>query len=814
MRRPISALLLMFAPVVFAGAASAASPRHFEIPSKPVGEALIDFAIQADISLGGSVRCTGRSGAVVGDFTVEAGLTRLLAGGDCRFVVIAPDTVRIVAAPRPKPAPLPLAHTTAAPLVQQVSAPQTIAATLPEVIVTATRRASVASRMADSISVVGEEAIRLSGATDANDIAAQLAGVTTTNLGPGRDKILLRGLSDGVFTGRTESTVGIYLNDTPVTFNAPDPDLRLVDVKSVEVLRGPQGFLYGGGSLSGIYRIVTQEPQVNQLSESALIGGSLTEAGSPSGEVEGVVNLPLVHDAAALRMVAYDEYDGGYIDNVTERKSNFDGTTRAGGRAALRLLTNAEWMVTLGATVQRISTNDTQYVNASLGRGHVANHIAEASNNNFDQANLTLERNGDWGDFKSTTAVTHHTYFSQTDATNALLLFGGTNYRVGEYDEPTTITRVVEDTALTSPNTGRFQWLAGMFGSVSLEATQPDVRANATALIPSQLLYIEYRSDRLSELALYGQASYTLAPRWTLEAGLRWSDATVSTSSLVSAPLMSRTRRFQGDLSSSSASPKIALKYQATDTMLFYVLASEGHRAGGFNTGGPIGTTFGRPGANLPRIFNPDQLWNIEAGAKLALFDDRLTVRTAAFYDIWNGIQTDQFLSSGLSYTVNAGNGRNVGAETEAEWNITSRFDLRANALVNSPELIKGARNFVFPGHVGLPGVPDVSGTAAATYHWPVGEHLKASLSAQSQYIGRSLVTFNPLTSPQTKGYTLNELSAQLAAERWRVSAFLTNPTNSHDNTFSYGNPFNFQQIAEVTPQRPLTVRVTLGVDF
>jgi iron complex outermembrane receptor protein len=814
MRRPISALLLMLAPIAFAGSAHAASLRHFEIPSKPIGEALIDFAIQADISLGGSARCTGRSAALAGDLTIEAGLTRLLAGGACRFVMVAPDTVRIVAAPKPTPVPAPVQHAAPAPALHREVVMRPTSVTLPEVIVTATRRAAIASRLADSISVVGADAIRRAGATDANDIAAQLAGVTTTNLGPGRDKILLRGLSDGVFTGRTESTVGIYLNDTPITFNAPDPDLRLVDVKSVEVLRGPQGFLYGGGSLSGIYRIVTQAPQINQLSGSALIGGSVTEAGSPSGEVEGVVNLPLAADKAALRVVAYDEYDGGYIDNVTLRKSNFDGTTRAGARTALRLLLNSDWTATLGATVQRIDTNDTQYVDKTLGRGHIANHIAEASNNNFGQANLILEHDASWGDFKSTTAVTRHSYFSQTDASNALLLFGAASARVGAYDEPTAITRVVEDAVLTSPNIGRLQWLAGAFGSSSEETTDPDVRASAIALVPSQLLYIEHRTDHLNELALYGEVSYALTPRWTIETGLRWSSSTVSASSLVGAPLAARLRRFSGSEGYESLSPKLALKFQANDAVLLYALASEGHRAGGFNTGGPIGTTFGGPGSSLPRKFGADQLWNLEVGAKAALFDDRLVLQTAAFYDVWNNIQTDQFLASGISYTANAGNGRNIGAEMEAAFQVTRGLKLRASALFNSPELLKGARNFVFPGHVDLPGVPDVSGGASATYRWPVGEGLSASLSAQSQYVGRSLVTFNPLTSPQTKGYTLNQLSAQLAADRWRLSAFLINPTNSHDNTFSYGNPFNFQQIAEVTPQRPLTVRVTLGVDF
>ena len=814
MVRPIGVVLLAFAPAVLAGAVSAASVRHFDIPAKAVDEALIDFAIQADISIGGDVRCSGRSRPVVGDFSNEAALTRLLGGVACRFVVVAPGTVRIFEDSHQPERPVP-SLAGRAPVSRTVVEEQPAPATVPEVIVTATRRPAVAARLADSISVVGVDAMKAAGATDASDIALQLAGVTTTNLGPGRDKILLRGLSDGTFTGRTESTVGIYLDDTRITFNAPDPDLRLADVQSVEVLRGPQGFLYGGGSISGVYRIVSQKPQINQGSESLLVGGALTDAGAPSGEMEGVVNLPLARDVAALRAVVYGEDDGGYIDNVALRKSNIDGTARAGGRAALRVLAGPAWTVTLGGAYQRIDTNDTQYVTPGLGRLHVANQIVESSDNIFAEGNLTLEHSASWGDFTSTTAVTQHNLFSQTDASTALPLFGAGAARVGAYDEPTRIMMVTEDAALTSPNTGRFQWLEGVFGSASVERTNPDVGAKASGSAPAQLLYLEDRTDRLYEMAAYGQLSYALTLRTTLEAGLRISTTMVSVDSRVEAPQVQRVRLFSDSEWSGGVSPKLALKFQMNDDVLLYALASEGHRAGGFNTGGPIGTTFNADGPGPQRRFAADQLWNLETGAKAGLFDNRLRLSSTLFYDIWNNIQTDQFLNSGLSYTANAGNGRNFGAEVEMTYQVNQRLSLRANALANAPELLKGSPGFSNAGGVGLPGVPDYSAGVEAAWHvWPLSNGLSVTLSAQSLYIGRSHLTFDPRTSPRMGGYTLDRLSAQLKGARWALTAFVINPTNASGDTFSYGNPFNFRQIAEVTPQRPLTVRVTLGVDF
>src|SRR5204863_9521688 len=115
------------------------------------------------------------------------------------------------------------------------------------------------------VSAISGEQLFVTGAADVRDTAGQLVGVLTANLGPGRDKLLIRGLSDGAFTGRARSTVSTYLDDAPINYNAPDPDLRLVDIERIEVVRGPQGALYGSGSIAGIYRIVTRKPDLEKI---------------------------------------------------------------------------------------------------------------------------------------------------------------------------------------------------------------------------------------------------------------------------------------------------------------------------------------------------------------------------------------------------------------------------------------------------------------------------------------------------------------------------------------------------------------------
>jgi outer membrane receptor protein involved in Fe transport len=786
-----------------------ASVHVFNIKPKSASEALIEFAVQANISIGGVNACKGPSHGLVGGFSVEAGLTRLLAKSGCGFRWVAADTMEVFVQNQPS-----LAVRRARPARQPLSAAADEPIDEAQIVVTATKRASTIGALPYAISALGHQQLEDAGALDIGDVAVQIASVSTTNLGLGRDKILLRGLSDGVFTGRTQSTVGIYLDDVPITYNAPDPDLQLADVDSIEVLRGPQGALYGGGTMSGIYRIVTRKPVLGTWSASFSGGGSLTEAGAPSDEFQGVINAPLLGDRVALRVVGYETTDGGYIDDTNLRLSNIDTTLREGARAAVRADLTDGWLVNLGLGYQKIAANGAQYVTPGAGRLHRANAILESSHNNFSQVVLNLEHATAWGDFKSSSSFVQHQFDSESDASTALPLFGANTAAVGSYGEPINIRMLVEDAVLTSPGNGRFQWLAGAFASATWEKTDSNVGAHAFAATPAQVLYLEHRNDQRDEAALYGDASYALTSRLTATAGLRIFTSNAQTQSLVQAPQIGQSRSYQANTVSSGVSPKIALAYNWARNDTVYVSASQGRRAGGVNTGGQIGTVFAlasdSPGVH--RRFGDDQLWNFETGLKAVAFDGLLSLNTAVFYDLWRNIQTDQFMPSGLSYTANAGDGRNIGWETELVLHPAAGFTLRGTALFNRPELIRADPGFI--AGVNLPGVPDVSLGGRAAYRRPLFLGLFGLVSAEANYIGRSHLTFNPATSPSMGGYVLARLSAQIEGVSWRLAAFLSNPANTRGNTFSYGNPFNFQQAEEVTPERPLTLRMVLSKDF
>ncbi len=162
-----------------------------------------------------------------------------------------------------------------------------------DVIVTAQRQPQSPQETAAALTAVSGGQIVAAGAADANDLSALVAGMTVTNLGSGRNKILLRGMSDGAFTGLTQSTVGVYLNRVPLTYSAPDPDLKLVDIDRVEILRGPQGTLYGTGPIGGVLRIVPRAPDPDD--ETLELFGSIsnTRSGGENSEYGVIVNAPL-----------------------------------------------------------------------------------------------------------------------------------------------------------------------------------------------------------------------------------------------------------------------------------------------------------------------------------------------------------------------------------------------------------------------------------------------------------------------------------------------------------------------------------------
>ena len=780
--------------VMLASAPAEAVPSRvrFKIAPKACAEALIDLALQGDVSLLGAGACRGNSPALDGAFTVEEALTRLLAGAPCVWRLKAARSVEITPAPPIAPSPPP-------PKITVVS----------EVLVTATKRVQSTERLAVAVSVIGADQLSRTGANDPGSTVGQLAGVLTTNLGPGRDKLLLRGLSDGAFTGRARSTVGTYLDDTPINYNAPDPDLRLVDVERVEVIRGPQGALYGGGSLSGIYRIVTRKPDLMNPSGEARGSVSSTEDGAPSRTLEGYANFPIVAGVAGLRISAYHEVEGGYLDDTRLQRKDVDRTRRDGGRFALSLQPSDTWTMDLAGAIQHLRSDDTHYTTQAMGRVR-ANRVAEPHENDIGLVTATVRGAWGWAELVSSTGYVRHAYSSTYDASAVVGVYTppppAPAPEAGLYSDRTRTEMVVQDLVLTSRGSGRFGWLAGLYASDTSERS-PTALEVRYAGRPFVTVDQDLRRDRIREVAVYGEGSYEIAQGWTLALGARLFDIRARTTSEVTSQRFA-PRAFQRTADFSGVSPKLSLQRELSSGGLLYAVVSQGYRAGGINSGGA------NPLPASRETFSPDRLVNYEVGWKARAFRDRLAFRSALFYDRWINIQTDQFRPSGIPYTANVGDAKIAGIEAELTYFWDMGLSLRANTLVSHTRSGRPNPDFAPQLTRGLPSAPDFSGGILAIYEREIGGDLSVRLVGEANYVGRSQVTFDPALARQMGGYLRARLSAGLIARRWEGEIYIINPGDVVSDTFAYGNPFSFGQNRQVTPQRPRTIGVEISRGF
>jgi outer membrane receptor protein involved in Fe transport len=766
-----------------AGSAQAASVLvRFRIEPKPYAEALLDLAQQANITLVGASACAGNAPGFSASLTVDQALNRLLTNAPCAWKEIAPNTIQVSA----------VSHVAAKP----VAPPPAVS----ELLVTATKRVRNPRQLAVAITAVSGSELYPSGASDAAEGAARLS-MLSTNLGPARDKLLLRGLSDGAYTGRARSTVATYLDDIPLNYNAPDPDLRLADVQRVEIARGPQGALYGAGFLSGIYRIISNKPNLHERSAEVSLTAALTDRGSPSGAAEAYINMPIREDRLGVRITAYDQIDGGYLDDVLLGKRDANRTERKGARISVLMEPHDDWTILLTGADQHLRSDDTQYT--AEGQGLTRdNRIREPHTNDISLWTAQVKRAWSWGELTSSSGIVQHAYGSLYDATASQDEFTR-NAVTSSYFERTSTTMLVEDLYLTSRGTGPFQWLVGLYGSSTSEHS-PAVFLAHPATGPDQTAYSDNRHDRIDEIAAYGEASYALPHNFTLAVGGRVFTISTHTRSQVISEIESfQQRNLDRSAQFSSFAPKISLQYELPHGNLLYAVYSEGYRAGGFNSGGP------EPLPAVQAVYAPDRLRNYEIGLKLQAFDKRLSMNSAIYYDRWNDIQTDQYRESGIPYTTNAGDADVRGIETEIGYRADNGFSFEVNGRYTMTKTSNPNINFLSILINGLPNAPPFSGGAFVGYERTLGNGWQMRLAGETAYVGRSHVVFST-GFPEMGGYVRTKLLAEVKRGGKGAQIFVTNPTNAFSDTFAFGNQFNPSQARQITPQRPTTLGITL----
>lgn len=667
---------------------------------------------------------------------------------------------------------------------------------LDEVVVTAARSDHLLlSRAPYGLSSLDGLTLDRAGVTDLQGVAGRVAGLTVTNLGPGRDKLFIRGLADGPVAGQAQALIGLYLDEVRLTYDAPDPALRLADIERIEVLRGPQGALYGAGSMGGVVQLVTRAPDPTGFYGRGTVEAAATSGGAPGHAAELMLNMPLLTDRVAVRLVGYDETVGGYVDDTALNLRNSDDMRRQGLRLSALWQVNPAWTLRAGFLAQTIGVDDTQYATLGPDAPYARRRsLSEPSRNDFDGVWASADGDLGWARVRASSSVQSHGLDARYDATPSAAVFGlvGT----AAMDQADDLSAAVHEIRLNGDFGSRVSWSAGLFFS---EYTHNRTVAVSNGQGGAPVL-LQQRRDHVDEAALFGDAAYAVNDRLKVTLGARVFRVGVEHRSETTGAVS-----FAGDDNLIGVAPRLVVEYDR-GPFVFYALATEGYRGPGFNAG-PVGA-----GGQQPfRAVRSDEIVAGELGARFSFLDGRLRGRAAVFLADWRDIQSDRFDERGLPFTANLGDGRNRGIEGEVEWRAESwTFD--GHAVVNDPELTSPDPGFALGPDSRLPAVADFSVQGGLMHEARLAQATVRS-ELRIGYVGPTSIALSPTSNSTSAGYLTSQITVSAEVGRWGIRASVDNLLNRDDDTFSFGNPF-YASRAISTPQRPITGRLALTARF
>ncbi|MDB5457708.1 MAG: putative TonB-dependent receptor [Caulobacter sp.] len=686
---------------------------------------------------------------------------------------------------------LAVARTSALALLIAAPAGAVVAQTRPpgdlveELVVTARKRDEALIDVPFSVNALGEALIRQRGATNIEDISRNIAGFTVQNLGPGQSQVAIRGISAGQIVRDqpgVKEQVGVYLDESVISLSLFTPDIDLFDLSRVEVLRGPQGTLYGSGSLSGTVRYITNQPSLDGFASTVEATLSHVRHGETGGEIKGMINAPL-SDKTALRVAAYATEFPGFIDAVQPGggvKKDVNGGSRQGVRAALLIKPNEALSITPRVLYQTIDVSGFNRVDlfnilanpytttrpaVTLGDLQQFTQLTEKFKDDFLLADLNLAYDFGGAALTSISTYTDRDVLVLRDATalTGSITGGSIGLPPAVYTlnaplaDETAVKSFTQELRLASTGEGKLQWVfGGFYGKVDRKYAQTlDVRGftaatgipTAGARAPTDALYYSRVPYKLSQYAVFGEGTYALTDRLDLTAGGRWASYKETRTLTFDGIFADVTIDVPGKVKSDNFAPRVILAYKANDDLTINAQASKGFRLGGIND--PLNrplcnaADFATFNALAKPTFGNETVWNYETGLKTRLGGGRGSLAVAAFLAKIENLQATVDAGSCSSrLIVNVPKAESRGAEAEFSYRLSEAFDFTASASYNNAELsssvtdangapIQGLRD----GNR-LPTVPKVQAAVSLNYARPVRDALTAFGNVTWQYVG------------------------------------------------------------------------------
>jgi outer membrane receptor protein involved in Fe transport len=731
--------------------------------------------------------------------------------------------------------------------------------TLGEVIVTAQRRAEDEREVPTSISVLGGAALENMHIESLEDISRAVPGLSfAAGGGPGLDNIEMRGVS----STSGSATVGIYLDDVPITVTnlyngAVEP--RLFDLDRVEVLRGPQGTLYGSSSMGGAIRFISNQPDLSAYggSVSSLVSG--TRHGGVNYDEQGVLNVPIVPGRAAVRIGVDIGQDSGYIDNYTlsdqlaRRGTNDDkwSVLRLSGKLAV----DDTLTITPAFFGQWEKTGDTSVFYPGVGLYEQQKEVQEPSVNHLLIGSVTAAKQWDWAQLTSISSyfqqqfnrIEDGTYYNSeylgyiidSDPPNGIMNQG---YQIGLLPGPvytwvkTSVATQEFRLASAQSTDSALSWIGGLFftdyrvhrqfnayindfnqtfeGIYGIPPQDAPVFAGAT--FPNNSVATDDTAEDEKQYAAFADVSYRFIPSLKATAGLRYSYAPTIFNDFqggyfsIGVPPVSTRAKFY------ATTPKFSLTYDATPDMTLYATASQGYRIGGSEIG--IDPSLcAQDLANLglssaPRSFNSDSLWSYEAGLKGRFFDDTLSINLDAYFVKWSNIQqTISLPICGYTITTNVGDAQAYGPELEINYKPIGDLTLGLSTEYTHDALtsITNAAGAAVGDHI--LNVPEWMATLRAEYSRPLNADVRGFVRADYDWTGPSNGAFTPSNPDYSRpSYSVLNASVGVNLRGFEIAVFAKNLLD--DRKIIQRPAILFEP--EAYTVRPLTAGLTVKTQF
>jgi iron complex outermembrane recepter protein len=752
--------------------------------------------------------------------------------------------------------------------VRADQADQTPTGGLEEITVTAQKYNSTIQNTPISMSALTGDQMTAAGISTVEDVAREVPGLSMRSAGPGQTEYEARGLASN---GGAAPTVGFYLDEVPLSPPALaqvgkvviDPDLY--DINRIEVLRGPQGTLYGSGSMGGTVKVITNQPKLDTWEGSFQGTLSDTEGGSGNGGGKFMLNIPL-GDVLALRVVGTDTYRSGWIDRVVLNPFPEDtGITRAnvlaapvqsvttnvntetlyGERASLLFQPNSDISVVATALYQRMVMGGYDEFDSPPGAAYLAHYeaanIPEPIADTVHIYSITAIANLGFADLTSATAYWDRQEHQTQDASESVgFTLGVYPYVAIPFTEVDLTKQFSEEIRLTSHEGDRLHWVTGAFIDDLNSTWDTFSGANTVFAQPGDPVGLVAASDnpyKIEQVALFADGSYKLTDTWKFSAGLRWYRyqstqleqewGFITPDPAPAAP--SRTKAADNGFN-----PRFDLSYSPNTDLTTYISASKGFRPGGANEYVPPPSIPPHCMGEYSPSFGSDSVWDYEIGEKAKLFENRLTINSDFYYIKWTDVQQTLLLQCGYEYEANAGNGRSFGPELEINAKLSEEFLVSANYAYTDAKVTQPNAAFLaFLTRVaeqpnGTPycktttgctapilNVPKDTASLALVYTTNVLQNYQLTARVADNYVGSSYdaAYFYGIQLPS---YSIASARVGLSTSRLSVNLFVDNLTNKvaemTGNNTSF--QFNIPGLIRYTTNQPRTFGTQINYKF